>query len=140
MFSNFTKVSLIEIENLPTSPVVYRWWFPEENLQLVSNPFVDINNLEKNEIYEFRICSFINELNSNFSDIKVSLIDTGLETMTGGRLKRIEKYIGDDEEFLLTYGDAVSDVDINELIKFHHKNKTSSLNLYPHLLGIYKYK
>lgn len=50
MFSNFTKVSLIEIENLPTSPVVYRWWFPEENLQLVSNPFVDINNLEKTTI------------------------------------------------------------------------------------------
>ena len=62
-------------------------------------------------------------LNDYMDDIKVSLIDTGLETQTGGRLKRIEKYLGEEDIFLLTYGDAVSDVDINELIKFHKKNK-----------------
>lgn len=49
---------------------------------------------------------------------KISLIDTGLNTMTGGRVKRIKDYIG-NEPFLLTYGDGVCDVDINELIKFH---------------------
>lgn len=49
---------------------------------------------------------------------KVTLVDTGLHTMTGGRIKRIKDYIG-DEPFMLTYGDGVSDVDINELIKFH---------------------
>lgn len=49
---------------------------------------------------------------------KVTLIDTGLNTMTGGRIKRIQKYIG-NETFMLTYGDGVSDVDISKLVKFH---------------------
>lgn len=51
---------------------------------------------------------------------KVTVVDTGLNTQTGGRLKRIQKYIG-SESFLCTYGDGVSDVDINEVIKFHQK-------------------
>lgn len=50
---------------------------------------------------------------------KVTLIDTGLTTMTGGRLKRIQPYIEKKETFMLTYGDGVSDVNINELYKFH---------------------
>ena len=49
---------------------------------------------------------------------KVTVVDTGLNTMTGGRVKRVRKYIG-DEPFMLTYGDGVSDVDINKLVKFH---------------------
>lgn len=49
---------------------------------------------------------------------KVTLIDTGINTMTGGRVKRVRDYIG-DEPFMLTYGDGVSDVDINALIEFH---------------------
>ncbi len=53
---------------------------------------------------------------------KVTLIDTGLDTMTGGRLKRVQKYIG-NETFMLTYGDGVCNVDINKLVDFHHKNK-----------------
>ncbi len=51
---------------------------------------------------------------------KVTVVDTGLNTMTGGRIKRIRPYIG-DEAFLLTYGDGVSDVDIRETIAFHRK-------------------
>ena len=50
---------------------------------------------------------------------KVTLVDTGLNTMTGGRVKRIRDYIG-DEPFMLTYGDGVSDVDINALVEFHN--------------------
>jgi glucose-1-phosphate cytidylyltransferase len=49
---------------------------------------------------------------------KVSLIDTGLNTLTGGRVKRMKSYIK-DEPFLLTYGDGLSDVDIESLVKFH---------------------
>jgi glucose-1-phosphate cytidylyltransferase len=49
---------------------------------------------------------------------KVTLVDTGLETMTGGRIKRIQEYTG-AEPFLLTYGDGVSDVDISALVKAH---------------------
>lgn len=53
---------------------------------------------------------------------KVTLIDTGLNTMTGGRIKRIKDYIGDDT-FMLTYGDSVSDVNIKELLEFHKSHK-----------------
>ncbi len=53
---------------------------------------------------------------------KVTLLDTGLETMTGGRIKRAKEFIGSDT-FMLTYGDGVSDVNIQELLKFHLKNK-----------------
>lgn len=49
---------------------------------------------------------------------KVTVVDTGLNTMTGGRIKRIQSYIG-DEPFLLTYGDGVCDVDISKLVAFH---------------------
>ena len=49
---------------------------------------------------------------------RVTVVDTGLNTMTGGRIRRIQKYIG-DEPFLMTYGDGVCDVDINQLIAFH---------------------
>ena len=48
---------------------------------------------------------------------KVTIVDTGLETMTGGRLKRIAKYI--DDTFMMTYGDGLSNVDLNALLKFH---------------------
>jgi glucose-1-phosphate cytidylyltransferase len=50
---------------------------------------------------------------------KVTLIDTGEETMIGGRIKRIIDYVKDDECFCLTYGDGVSDIDIDASIKFH---------------------
>jgi glucose-1-phosphate cytidylyltransferase len=50
---------------------------------------------------------------------QVTLADTGLDTMTGGRVKRITKYV-DDDTFMVTYGDGVSDVDIAQLVEFHH--------------------
>ena len=52
---------------------------------------------------------------------KVTMIDTGLNTMTGGRIKRIQPYVG-NEPFMLTYGDGVSNVDLNALVKFHQKH------------------
>lgn len=62
---------------------------------------------------------------------KVTLVDTGLDTMTGGRIKRIQKYIG-DESFLLTYGDAVCDVNISELVDFHKSHgKLSTITAVP---------
>ena len=51
----------------------------------------------------------------------VTISDTGLNTMTGGRIKRIDRYLEDDESFCLTYGDGVSDVHIKEVIDFHNK-------------------
>lgn len=52
---------------------------------------------------------------------KITVVDTGYGTMTGGRIKRIQKYIG-DETFCLTYGDGVSDVALDDLIRFHKKS------------------
>lgn len=52
---------------------------------------------------------------------KVTVVDTGLNTMTGGRIKRIQKYIG-NEPFMMTYGDGVCDVNIEELLKFHNSH------------------
>jgi len=52
----------------------------------------------------------------------INLIDTGQKTMTGGRLKRLKKYLG-NEPFMLTYGDGLSNVNIKKLLKFHNKNK-----------------
>lgn len=49
---------------------------------------------------------------------KVTIVDTGLNTMTGGRLKRVQKYVG-NETFMMTYGDGVCDVDISRLMEFH---------------------
>lgn len=58
---------------------------------------------------------------------KVTLLDTGSKTMTGGRLKRVEKYIG-NESFCFTYGDGISDINISNLIKFHkEKGKLATL-------------
>lgn len=58
---------------------------------------------------------------------KVTLVDTGLHTMTGGRVKRIEKYIN-NETFMLTYGDGVSDINVCELLEFHRShNKIATL-------------
>jgi glucose-1-phosphate cytidylyltransferase len=52
---------------------------------------------------------------------KITMVDTGLNTMTGGRIKRIQKYIG-EETFMLTYGDGLSDINLNELLKFHQSH------------------
>lgn len=60
----------------------------------------------------------LNIFSTDTIDWKVNLVSTGEYTMTGGRLKRMKNYIG-DESFLLTYGDGLSNVNINDLIKFH---------------------
>jgi glucose-1-phosphate cytidylyltransferase len=74
----------------------------------VSDVTFDLKN-NKMEIHE-----------NNSEPWKVTLVDTGDETMTGGRLKRVRKYL-DDENFCFTYGDGVSDIDITKLIKFHEE-------------------
>lgn len=56
---------------------------------------------------------------------KVTVVDTGLHTMTGGRLKRIQKYVG-DQTFMMTYGDGVSDIDLDALLEFHRVHKKAA--------------
>jgi glucose-1-phosphate cytidylyltransferase len=57
---------------------------------------------------------------------RVTLVDTGEHTMTGGRLKRVEAYLPDDEEFCFTYGDGVADINISSLIAFHREQKVKA--------------
>ena len=57
---------------------------------------------------------------------RVTLVDTGDETMTGGRLKRVASYVNDDESFCMTYGDGVSNVNITELLAFHKNQGTQA--------------
>jgi len=70
-------------------------------------------NLENNEVEVH---------NSKSESFKVTLVDTGLDTMTAGRLKRIEQYI-DTDNFMLTYGDGVADIDIKALVDYHNANE-----------------
>ena len=70
-------------------------------------------DLEKNQI---------EVLGSKAEPWRVTLIDTGLNTMTGGRIKRVQKYIN-DEPFMLTYGDGLVDVNIKDLLAFHRKKR-----------------
>ena len=64
------------------------------------------------------------EIHSNLAEPwRVTLVDTGLNTATGGRIRRIKEYISGDA-FLFTYGDGVSDVDLNMLIRSHHPNES----------------
>jgi glucose-1-phosphate cytidylyltransferase len=70
--------------------------------------------------------------NNNCEPWKVTLIDTGYSTMTGGRIKRAQKIIG-NEPFMLTYGDGVADVNIKDLVKFHesHSGKITMTSIQP---------
>tara|TARA_B100001113_G_scaffold349877_1_gene346036 strand:+ start:5750 stop:6523 length:774 start_codon:yes stop_codon:yes gene_type:complete len=61
-----------------------------------------------------------NNVNEDWS---VTLVDTGLETMTGGRVKKMKEYIGKDKTFLLTYGDGLSNINIKDLVNFHKDHK-----------------
>ena len=64
---------------------------------------------------------------SQAENMKVTLVDTGLNTMTAGRLKRVQEYVA-GETFMLTYGDGLSDIDLGELIRFHQRHgKTATV-------------
>ena len=57
------------------------------------------------------------------NNCSISIVDTGLNTLTGGRLKRLKKYIKPEETFMFTYGDGICDVNLKKLLKFHQKSK-----------------
>ena len=81
--------------------------------------------------YFLHNCDVTLDLSSNSIEVhskksepwKVTLVDTGESTLTGGRLKRLKKYFKKDETFMFTYGDGICDVNLNKLVKFHQKSK-----------------
>ncbi len=87
-----------------------------------------IKFFQKYELNDFIVAAgykkeiLINYFNKNNFNAQIKVIDTGKSTMTGGRLLKLKKYL-DNQTFLLTYGDGLSNVNINSLIKFHNKHK-----------------
>ena len=130
--SQFKPKPMIEIGGMPII-----WHIMKLYSHYGFNEFIICAGYKQNIIKEWFANYFINRSDITFDFTseenliveqskvepwKVTVIDTGLETMTGGRVKRIKKYIG-NEPFMLTYGDAVCDVDIDKLVKFHNKSK-----------------
>lgn len=119
---------MIEIGDMPIL-----WHIMKEYSYYGFNEFIICCGYKQNIIKEWFADYFLNNSDVTFdytdsgkmivhhSSIepwKVTCVDTGMGTMTGGRIKRIQEYVG-DEPFMLTYGDAVCDVNIAELVKFH---------------------
>ena len=71
--------------------------------------------------YKINVIKKYYKNSKEFKDIKI--IFTGQNTMTGGRILRLKKYLKDEENFFMTYGDAVSNIDLKKLFNFHKKNK-----------------
>ena len=86
---------------------------------IIKNYFLNYKTNQSN----FEIDLLKNEIkyldNEKNLDWKIKLIDTGLNTYTGGRIKRIQKYIEANETFMINYGDGLGDIDLNKLVKFH---------------------
>ncbi len=107
----------------------YTKFIPKPMVKIKKIPIIVhiINHYKKYGLKDFIIASgykskFIqNFFSKNKYSVNIKVINTGLKTMTGGRIKRLEKIIG-NETFLLTYGDGVSNVNIKKLVSFHKKN------------------
>jgi glucose-1-phosphate cytidylyltransferase len=95
--------------------------------EVIKQYFANYYMLRSDTTFDFRSGNKMT-IHSNVAEPwKVTVVDTGLSTMTGGRVKRIRPYIG-DETFMLTYGDGVCDLDINKLLAFHKANgRTATL-------------
>jgi len=89
----------------------------------IKNYFLNYSALQQDFTVDFSDGSVSTHGFHKSEDWKVTLVDTGLETMTGGRVKRMRDYIGTDQTFLLTYGDGLSDINIDNLIDFHNSHK-----------------
>ena len=93
---------------------------------VIKDYFINYNKFKNDLLLDLKknTTEIINELKK---DWKISLIDTGLDTKTGGRLKRIREYL-QDETFLLTYGDGLSNINLNKKIQFH-KSQGKSITI-----------
>ena len=87
-------------------------------VQRLKNIFLNYKLLNCDIDFDISSGTF-NIIKGNIENWNIKVIDTGEETMTGGRLKRINEYIKNDDYFLMTYGDGLANVNISDLIKFH---------------------
>lgn len=90
---------------------------------MIKEYFVNYYMYQNNVSFDLKQESF--EVKENLVEPwKVTLIDTGLETLTAGRLLRVKPYLG-EEPFMLTYGDGIADIDINKLLQYHQENRAT---------------
>ena len=129
--SHLKPKPMIEIGNMPILWHIMKWYSHFD-----INEFIICCGYKQHVIKEFFANYYLHhsDITFDFTDSerkvahkeraekwKVTVVDTGLNTMTGGRIKRIGKYL-DNEPFMMTYGDGVADVDINELLQFHNSH------------------
>lgn len=86
--------------------------------ELIKDYFLKYKTLNSDFTVDFKSGEYHTHNGSNL-DWKVTLVDTGLKSMTGGRLKRLKEYVG-NETFMLTYGDGLSDINLDKLLEFHN--------------------
>jgi len=126
--SHLKPKPMIEIGNMPIMWHIMKWYS-----HFGFNEFIICCGYKQHVIKEFFANYYLHhsDITFDFADSgkkiahkesaekwKVTVVDTGLYTMTGGRIKRIRKFLG-NESFMMTYGDGVSDVDLDALLKFH---------------------
>jgi len=85
--------------------------------EVIKKYFINYHSLNSDFAVDLS-SGIVKPLQVDDTDWKVTLVDTGLKTMTGGRIKRLQQFIG-NQQFMLTYGDGVADINIDELLKFH---------------------
>lgn len=93
--------------------------------EYIKEYFLDYSLKNKNVLFDLEKTDKNMPKTTFFNEVenwKISFINTGLNTNTSGRLLRVRQYLQDDDEFMLTYGDGVSDIDITQLIEFHKKS------------------
>ena len=88
--------------------------------ELIKDYFLNYRSLNSDFTVDLENGSFTSHQNINL-DWKITLVDTGLKSMTGGRVKRMKNFIG-NETFLLTYGDGLTDINISDLVNFHNSH------------------
>jgi glucose-1-phosphate cytidylyltransferase len=88
---------------------------------MIKEYFLNLEEMSNDFSLDLRSKQRVSLSNKDCLDAKVYFIDTGLEAKTGARISRIRKYIGEDEEFFLTYGDGLSDIDLRKLYQYHKK-------------------
>lgn len=93
---------------------------------MIKEYFLNFEEMSNDFTLTLRSCEnkVMHHCGSSLEDWSITFKDTGLENQTGSRLSKIKELIGDDEDFFLTYGDCVSDVDIDDLLDFHKKKGT----------------
>lgn len=129
--SQFRPKPMIEIGGMPILWHIMKWysrWGINEFViccgykQHVIKEFFANYHLHHSDVtFDFANGGHMTVHNEDTENWKVTVVDTGLNTMTGGRVKRVKPFIG-NEPFMLTYGDGVSDVNIQELLAFHKEN------------------